>query len=611
MRKDKEHLEGLEAKRPLLERINRSQQQIESIDKEIMEKRQSQKEASDKLHELQTCQNESQAKFAITQALLQKTAAISLQLAQMDRISKELAQLRAQLDNENTEGDEAKSISRLQGEYKIAEKECNELTQEIEKRAKEIRCIEEETQRLTSRLVQLHEQANNLSHSIAKKNKFESSIQDCIQKEKFILFVWLLTIDPIEEILVQLNNQKQEQKELSEKSMSFVVREGHKTKACFFIVVVVVNTDQHFMTKKQQTRNDSEKLQRIYGEYQRLQQQLSEIRSVTDSVEKIKIALETLKAQENELTIKIKEQESYLSKIETSVRDIKANLEYRDLQKKRQEKRTVLKDLSLFDIQELQQKATSLGDLEAIQTEISTICQQINDIRSRKSKAEGMIESEKRKACELMQQLKSEKYVNIENNFREQTIRAETTKLAIKDLTKFHNALDHSLIQFHTQQMREINAVLKELWQQTYHGGDIDFIEIQSTQAIDKRRNYNYSVVMYQRNTMLDMRGRCSAGQKVLASLLIRLSLAECLCINCGVIALDEPTTNLDTKNIESLAIALKTVIKRRRDQNFQLIVITHDVKFAEMIKDEKDGAYQVFKDAQGHSKVRMYYPQN
>ena len=33
---------------------------------------------------------------------------------------------------------------------------------------------------------------------------------------------------------------------------------------------------------------------------------------------------------------------------------------------------------------------------------------------------------------------------------------------------------------------------------------------------------------------------------QVLASLLIRLALAETFCLQCGVLALDEPTTNLD-----------------------------------------------------------------
>ena len=44
---------------------------------------------------------------------------------------------------------------------------------------------------------------------------------------------------------------------------------------------------------------------------------------------------------------------------------------------------------------------------------------------------------------------------------------------------------------------------------------------------------------------------------QVLASLIIRLALAEAFCVNCGILALDEPTTNLDRENIESLAGAL------------------------------------------------------
>ena len=74
------------------------------------------------------------------------------------------------------------------------------------------------------------------------------------------------------------------------------------------------------------------------------------------------------------------------------------------------------------------------------------------------------------------------------------------------------------------------------------------------------------------------MRGRCSAGQKVLAAIVIRLALAETFCLNCGMLALDEPTTNLDEANKAGLAHALARIIKSRSAQhNFQLICITHD----------------------------------
>ena len=67
----------------------------------------------------------------------------------------------------------------------------------------------------------------------------------------------------------------------------------------------------------------------------------------------------------------------------------------------------------------------------------------------------------------------------------------------------------------------------------------------------------------------LDMRGRCSAGQKVLASLIIRLALSETFCLDCGILALDEPTTNLDHQNIESLANSLKEYVRRTGSREY------------------------------------------
>lgn len=68
----------------------------------------------------------------------------------------------------------------------------------------------------------------------------------------------------------------------------------------------------------------------------------------------------------------------------------------------------------------------------------------------------------------------------------------------------------------------------------------------------------------------------------MLACLIIRLALAETFCLNCGILALDEPTTNLDAANAASLAAGLRSIIDARRvQQNFQLVVITHDEKCA------------------------------
>ena len=156
--------------------------------------------------------------------------------------------------------------------------------------------------------------------------------------------------------------------------------------------------------------------------------------------------------------------------------------------------------------------------------------------------------------------------------------------------------------------MEEVNRIIDELWKKTYQGTDVDTILIRSDDENAKgNRSYNYRVCMIKQDAEMDMRGRCSAGQKVLASIIIRLALAECFGVNCGLIALDEPTTNLDRDNIRSLAGSLHDIIQARRHQaNFQLIVITHDEEFLKFMKcpDFTDTYYRVSRNDEQKSMI-------
>jgi len=189
-------------------------------------------------------------------------------------------------------------------------------------------------------------------------------------------------------------------------------------------------------------------------------------------------------------------------------------------------------------------------------------------------------------------------------------IKYNTTQIAVSDLDKYHGALDKALLRYHGIKIAEINKIIRELWvcplcakerlfwntltpflqTLTYKGQDITNIEIVSGQdsASKASKSYNYRVVMTKGGAQLDMRGRCSAGQRVLASIVIRLALAESFCVQFGCIALDEPTVNLDYNNKKGLAVALAQIIASRAQQsNFQLVVITHDEDFVSMMKTE------------------------
>lgn len=67
------------------------------------------------------------------------------------------------------------------------------------------------------------------------------------------------------------------------------------------------------------------------------------------------------------------------------------------------------------------------------------------------------------------------------------------------------------------------------------------------------------------------------------------MALAETFSKNCGILTLDEPTTNLDRKNIRNLARTLNEVLVAKQEQNnnnFQLVVITHDEEFVKELME-------------------------
>ncbi|KRZ42550.1 putative aconitate hydratase, mitochondrial [Trichinella pseudospiralis] len=221
----------------------------------------------------------------------------------------------------------------------------------------------------------------------------------------------------------------------------------------------------------------------------------------------------------------------------------------------------------------------------------------------------------------LRGELDSNIYKDADVKWRDKMIAHVTLEHAQNDLYHYANALEQAIMQFHKTKMQEVNAILKDLWETVYQGSDVDYIEIKSEEDLQdnfgKRRNYNYRVVMHVGKEVLDMRGRCSAGQKVLASIIIRIALAEVFSTNCGFMTLDEPTTNLDSKNSANLARALVDLLRvRSLEKHFQLILITHDDSFVEQItrfwpvevfyrvKKNDAGCSKLYEETRSHNEI-------
>jgi len=305
--------------------------------------------------------------------------------------------------------------------------------------------------------------------------------------------------------------------------------------------------------------------------------------------------LENIDGDINSISEDIVKKEKELRDLQPKLKAVQARVDDQGAHRRNIESNIELFDIisekeKLNDEVSLLEKQLEALDGESIRQKYKASEQNIRMYESEKNRREGSKDALGVQQRELKRKLQTSHYKNIDERHRVKMIEHETSNLAVQDLDIYHSALDRALLRYHGLKIQEINKIIKELWSLTYKGEDITSIALTSDQEKSSRsaRSYNYRVLMTKGTTELDMRGRCSAGQRVLASIVIRLALAETFCLNCGVFALDEPTTNLDFPNKRGLAIALAQIIAHRAAQdNFQLIVITHDEEFVGMMKNE------------------------
>jgi DNA repair protein RAD50 len=325
-------------------------------------------------------------------------------------------------------------------------------------------------------------------------------------------------------------------------------------------------------------RDGPGQLARAHGEIESLQGDLSRIETEMTTVMR-----------------KIKKIEDTMRDTEMTKRSISDNLRYRRAKNNLSSIQAEIEALEAHGAER---------DKKHYEQEATHWDQEYHALNMQKTSFERDMKNKDDNLTEMMNEYK-EIYQDAAEQYREAHIKVETTKAAIDDLGRYAGALDKAIMKYHTLKMEEINRIIAELWRNAYQGTDVDTIRIASDSDGKGNRTYNYRVVMSKQDTEMDMRGRCSAGQKVLACLVIRLALAECFGTNCGLIALDEPTTNLDQQNIKGLAESLSEIIKIRRKQaNFQLLVITHDEAFLREMNcaDYTDVYWRVGRDAKQES---------
>ncbi|KAI3378089.1 hypothetical protein SNEBB_008227, partial [Seison nebaliae] len=508
-------------------------------------------------------------------------------------------EVEVQCSDEEMVGNSEEMIIQLKSKGEENEKLSMEKRRKL-KRVKDEKNSEESSlsslkstiQRTRDRLLKLKETSLESCQMVEKKMRKDeerSKIVMEIEKEEGLLPMLL-------EEVGKIRREENETVELEEKEIDQIKKDMDK----FRQILQIITLRKKEINDQTKDMDLDERTKDLYGKIGRN----DELKK--DSVELLQ-----------EISDEIKNGRRIVDNKSLTVRMLKDNIQLNDLEVKKSELSEQFKKLK---------KVTTNSDIEELLEKEKILQNDREEIQQRISMLNGSLEALISDYARLEREMKNYGYDSIHGKYQMQMIQIISREKLVEDIDKIYIALDKSVTAYHHHQMRTINETLRELWNKTYRGNDIERIEIRfedddidlskldaedqllMSGASKTKRSYSYRVVMVSSKGIdVDMRGRCSAGQRVLACILIRLAIVHAFCSNCFIMTLDEPTTNLDTENIAGLAESLRELIDwRRKKSNFQMIIITHDEDFLDIFcqKGIINGYYRISKTMEGTSQI-------
>jgi len=579
----------LDSKLQEFQRIRPEVHELKSIKVELEESNKKQENLDADIKHLQERLDEGEEDLNMTELNVSLFRQIGEDVQAIDSFVKDIQQLQDKKEEvslllDMKEGRNLDTVRKedeeVNSKLRISRRNLENCQETVHKQSVLINELEAKLNKLTNKKLEIEGQQQQRANMTTKKEELESKVESAGEKAKKCE----LELEPIKEQLEEMESNKRN-----------VTREGEQS------VEVLMDRQK--------------KVERFMEGIQRLDTKISQYADGDkgDALEKLKSMKGDIESQLAELKNEKREIEEKSGKIKLDISNQESrrrmfddNLRLRDYKRK---------ELKYEKIMRVQENALEEMDWRKVEKKKTELSQQYNRLNAEKNAKGGQIAEMTRSVKDMERELAQPKLKDAATKYKEMSIKFNLRTKVAADLNKYYIALDFAIMKYHKEKMKVVNKIIRELWRNTYRGNDIDYIEIKTTEdsdvagaGADKRKVYNYRVVMVKNETEMDMRGRCSAGQKVLSSLIIRLALAETFSSNCGIIALDEPTTNLDRENIESLALALSDIANKRAAQrNFQLVVITHDEEFIEQLSrcDQIQYYQKVTRNARGLSEVR------
>ncbi|KAG7220084.1 hypothetical protein INR49_008978 [Caranx melampygus] len=219
-----------------------------------------------------------------------------------------------------------------------------------------------------------------------------------------------------------------------------------------------------------------------------------------------------------ETNTQLHEAEKQKEKISKEIGNIRQDIDTQKVQERwLQDNLTLRKRVE--ELKEVEAKREALlkdiGNMQVMQLrqERREAERRLEDLKRNRNVAMGRQKGFEEEILRYRKELREDQYDKAEERYKNKMIVMRTTELVIKDLDLYYKALDQTIMKFHSMKMDEINKIIRDLWRSTYRGQDIEYVEIRSdvdenSSAGVKRRTYNYRVVMVKGDTIIKSRSR-------------------------------------------------------------------------------------------------------
>ncbi len=213
---------------------------------------------------------------------------------------------------------------------------------------------------------------------------------------------------------------------------------------------------------------------------------------------------------------------------------------------------------------ELAEKKISPQEIEGAEGRYRQAIKSIQEFESKASSNEYVIEEKKKRLANLE-----------ENKNRFFEIKKEIGSLdsKIEFLNQFKNALLVAQDSLRKELIAAVNEVMTDIWAQMYP------YEKWSGLRLDASEEDYVLQIRENSGAWIPVAGFASGGERMIASLALRLAFAKVLAQNMNILILDEPTHNLDARAISTLVEVIQNKLSGFLDQ---LFIVTHDEKLAE-----------------------------